>query len=83
MPQVTSAEHRAAADALRRLAAVYRSAEDLITIGAYADGTNPEIDRAKAAIGEIRAFLRQGSDEPSGWDETVPRLRDLARTVAA
>jgi len=78
MPQITTAEHRAAADALRRLAAVYRSAEDLINIGAYTDGTNPEIDRAKSAIGDIRAFLRQSADERGDWDATVARLQDLA-----
>ena len=46
MPQVATAQHRASAEVLRRLAATYRSAEDLINIGAYADGTNAEIDRA-------------------------------------
>ena len=62
----------------RRLAAPYRSAEDLINIGAYADGTNPEIDRAKAMMGDIREFLVQGAEEHCEWDGTVARLAELA-----
>jgi len=83
MPQITTADHRAAADSLRRLAAAYRSAEDLINIGAYADGTNPEIDRAKAAIDDIRAFLTQQADEHSDWDSTLSMLTNLAKKAAS
>jgi len=82
MPQITAPDHRAAADSLRRLAAAYRSAEDLINIGAYADGTNPEIDRAKAAIGDIRSFLTQQSEEHSDWDTTLLMLTNLAAKAA-
>jgi flagellum-specific ATP synthase len=74
MPQITPPEHRASADSLREMLATYRSAEDLINIGAYADGSNPAIDRAKAKIDAINAFLRQKSDAPSGYGETLRRL---------
>ena len=81
MPHVTTPEHRAAAGALRRLAATYRSAEDLINIGAYTDGTSPEIDRAKSMIDEIRSFLIQGAEEHCGWRETIARLHQIAESI--
>ena len=78
MPHIATVEHRASADALRRMAATYRSAEDLINIGAYADGTNPEIDRAKSMMGDITEFLVQGAEEHCEWDGTVARMAELA-----
>jgi len=77
MPQVASAEQRRASAALRRLVATYRSAEDLINIGAYRDGSNPDIDRAKAMIGPIREFLAQGAEEHCTWGDTMERLVGL------
>jgi flagellum-specific ATP synthase len=83
MPQVSSKEHRSAVGDLRRLMSTYRSAEDLINIGAYTDGSNPEIDRAKAIIGDIRSYLIQNSDENAAWKDTVPRLLALADKARA
>lgn len=78
MPEVASPAHRAAAARLRRLIAAYRAAEDLINIGAYTEGTSPEIDRARAMIGPLREFLGQGAHERWEWDDTVARLLALA-----
>ena len=74
MPEVTEAEHRRAAVRLRDLLAVYREAEDLINIGAYAKGSNPRIDAAIARIDAIRDFLRQGSDDCTPYDQTLQQL---------
>jgi len=40
--------------------ATYRRAEDLINIGAYVAGSNPDIDRAIKLMPRVNAFLRQG-----------------------
>ncbi|MFH1057670.1 MAG: FliI/YscN family ATPase [Pseudomonadota bacterium] len=56
-------EIRAAGRGLTELLAAYRRAEDLINIGAYAEGTNPRIDRALRLMERINGFLRQGQDE--------------------
>ena len=74
MPQITAPEQRASADTLRELLATYHSAEDLINIGAYVDGSNPLIDRAKSKIGAINGFLRQKSHAPSPYSETMRLL---------
>ena len=81
MPHITPDDHRTAANSIRRLAATYRSAEDLINIGAYTDGTNPDIDRAKAMIDDIRAFLVQTADEHCDWNDTIARLHALVARI--
>jgi len=77
MPDVTTPEHREAAAALRDVLATYRSAEDLINIGAYVDGSNPKIDYAKAHIDAVNPFLMQGVSEKAPYAETTARLRGL------
>ena len=74
MPQITSPEQRDAANLLRDLLAAYRSAEDLINIGAYVEGSNPRIDRARQKIEAIQAFLRQRSETQSPYHETLQLL---------
>ena len=74
MPQITGSEHRAAANVLRDLLAAHRNAEDLINIGAYVEGSNPRIDRARQKIDMINAFLRQQSDAPTSYAETLQQL---------
>jgi len=76
--KVTDARTRKAAAAVKRLMAVYAEAEDLINVGAYAKGTNAEIDRAIDKIGEINAFLQQDIEERAGLDETLTRLAEIA-----
>lgn len=77
MPDIVPEEHLGAAGRLRDLLATHKSAEDLINIGAYADGSNPKIDYAKAHIEEATAFLKQGIDEVAPFAETTSRLKDL------
>lgn len=77
MTDVASQEHIDMGYQIRDLLAVYREAEDLINIGAYKQGTNPKIDRAVLLIDELRAFLRQGMQETTSYDETIGRLRHI------
>ena len=77
MGQVTGREQRAAAQTLRELLSVYKEAEDLINIGAYQEGANPRIDRARRLIEPIRAFLQQGIHEQTTLPETVSALEGL------
>jgi len=77
MPDVTTREHQSAVGTLRDVLATYRSAEDLINIGAYVDGSNPKIDYAKSRIDAVNAFLRQGVSEPAPFAETVSAIEGL------
>jgi flagellum-specific ATP synthase len=63
MIDVTDAQHRKCAGELQNIVATHRKAEDLINIGAYVKGSNPEIDRSIAMIDRVNAYLCQGMDE--------------------
>lgn len=66
---VTPKEALAASRELIRLLATYRRVEDMVNIGAYARGANPEIDRAIDMIGPINTFLRQDVAERQNLEE--------------
>ncbi len=74
MPDITDPTHREAATRLREILATYRNSEDLISIGAYAQGSNPKIDEAIAYIDLANAFLQQSADESATWQETLSTL---------
>jgi flagellum-specific ATP synthase len=57
--------------------AVYKKVEDLINIGAYVEGSNPEIDYAIKKLPEINAFLRQEIDERVNYSESLARLKSI------
>ncbi len=46
MTEVVTPEHKEYANYLTSVVATYRESEDLINIGAYSKGSNPEIDEA-------------------------------------
>jgi flagellum-specific ATP synthase len=62
---------------VRELVSVYREAEDLITIGAYAKGSNPRIDRAVAKIDEINRFFRQEITELADFGDSFQKLKAI------
>ncbi len=80
MVEITAEEHRTLAGELRAALATYRDAEDLINIGAYASGSNPQIDRAISLYPKITKFLQQGVNETSSWTETVRHLEQILGT---
>lgn len=77
MMEIVNKEHIKCAQQLRALLATYREAEDLINIGAYAHGSNPNIDRAIAVFDQIKSFLQQDVNENTPISETVERLKTL------
>ena len=79
MNEVVNSEHLKSAQRLRSLQATYQEAEDLINIGAYSPGSNPEIDRAIEKNPGIREFLRQGVMERVDFADTVNRLKKLVQ----
>ncbi len=81
MPAVTEPEHREQAALLRRLMAVYAKSEDLVRIGAYKPGSDPELDRALRARDALRAFVTQDSREQVRLAECVRRLAALAAEI--
>lgn len=81
MPAVASQAHREQAALVRRLMAVYARSEDLVRIGAYRPGADPDLDRALRARNAIRSFLIQDSREQVRFDVALSRLTALAGEV--
>ncbi len=79
MGDVASPGHREAATRVRALLAAYKGAEDLINVGAYAKGANPEIDLAVRSNPAILKLLRQGVEEKAPFEESVRKLLDLVK----
>ncbi|MBT6612089.1 MAG: FliI/YscN family ATPase, partial [Deltaproteobacteria bacterium] len=77
MVDVASSTHQLNARKLIKTLAVYKEAEDLINIGAYVKGSNPDIDYALKKIGEINGFLQQGIEESSLLLECEARLEQM------
>ncbi len=75
---VISSEHFDASLKIKELMAVYKDAEDLISVGAYKQGINPKLDRAVKYMDDINQFLRQRTNDYMSYDETVGLLEALA-----
>jgi flagellum-specific ATP synthase len=76
---VTTPEQRAQASVLRRVLAAHRDARELIEVGAYAPGSNPDVDAAVALWPAVDAFLRQPLDEVLDADESWQQLQALTQ----
>jgi flagellum-specific ATP synthase len=75
--RITTPQQRSDAAELRRLMAAHREVRELVEIGAYVPGTNPDADRATAVWSHITAFLRQGLDERVTAEQAWAQLRAL------
>jgi type III secretion protein N (ATPase) len=79
METIVSPPHREAAARLRALVATYEAKRDLVIMGAYAKGSDKELDEAIARMPRIDAFLRQAADERTAFDDTVKSLATAVR----
>ena len=77
MPDIVSREHLDEFGTIKNMLAIYREAEDLINIGAYREGANPEIDRSVKLHMPIRDFLKQDMLEHYNLDETLAMMKEI------
>ena len=78
MPAVITPEHKQAASDLRRMLAIYARSEDLVRIGAYKPGSDPDLDRALRSRPALRAYLEQNANEEVSLSGSIQRLTELA-----
>lgn len=76
--RVSTAGQQQAAQRIREAIATFQRSEDLINLGAYAAGSNPQLDAAIRLRPRVLEFLRQRPEECSGMEETLARLTELA-----
>jgi type III secretion protein N (ATPase) len=71
MDALVSAGQLRAARRVRTLWAAVRQSEELIRLGAYSAGADPELDEAVAKRDALAGFLRQNDDEPAPSPEAL------------
>jgi ATP synthase in type III secretion protein N len=74
MSTVATPRHRELAARIRGVLAVWERQRDLVSLGAYAPGSDPATDEAIARIDAIEAMLRQGEGETSTLDDALAAL---------
>ncbi|AXT37669.1 flagellar protein export ATPase FliI [Alteromonas sp. BL110] len=79
MPMVVSEEHQLMARRIRQVYSNYKQNQDLISIGAYAKGSDPRIDLAIRAEPAINALLQQGMKQVIPYDESLEGMAALAK----
>ena len=77
MVDIIEPEHQANVNKLKSVLATYRKSEDLINIGAYVAGSNPDIDYSISMVSKIDNYLKQGIDEKLTFEESVNLLKSL------
>ncbi|MDQ1913308.1 flagellar protein export ATPase FliI [Paenibacillus sp. GD4] len=74
MKEIVPVEQQLAAENLKRLMSVYKDSEDLINIGAYQKGSNPDIDMSIDYIQSIWEYTKQRVHEKLTYEEAQQRL---------
>ncbi|MCB5362834.1 flagellar protein export ATPase FliI [Pusillimonas sp. CC-YST705] len=77
MPSLIDQSHLAMTHRFKQLLSAYQRNRDLIAVGAYSRGNDPEVDQAIDAYPRLRSFLRQGMRERVGYEQTALELGSL------
>ena len=77
MQTLLSSEDLKLSNKLRRLWSLYQQNVDLIQVGAYENGSNPELDEAIRLNDRIVNFLRQDMHISQDYEVTRTQLREL------
>lgn len=79
MSDIISKEHKKAAFEVKKTMAVYSDAEDLINIGAYVKGSNPEIDYAIEKHKKVIDFLTQSTDSKFEFNDVLNEMYSILK----
>lgn len=79
MPAIVDKDHQQAAAIARKHLATYEKARDLINIGAYVNGSDPEIDAAIAIYPSLLSYLQQGVKEVTPFDKSIEILKQITK----
>lgn len=77
MNEITTREHQDAARQFKQMYSIYRQHRDLIAVGAYQRGSDPQVDEAIGLYPQLTEFLRQGIDEPVALVDSIDQLQAL------
>ncbi len=71
---IINPDHREAAGKLREVLATYEKQRDLILLGAYQYGSDPQTDYAIDKIEAVETFLKQRTEENANYQESVEHM---------
>ena len=77
MIDVVSEQHLEDSGEFGSLMALYEESADLIQVGAYVRGSNPQLDRAIDLRPQLIEYIRQPIQEPCPLDESVSSLEEI------
>jgi len=83
MPACQLPEERMIVTAARQTLAAYSDMEELIRIGAYRAGADPQVDRAIRLNPALEAFMSQDKEEATSLEESFMRLGTILAAEAA
>jgi flagellum-specific ATP synthase len=63
MPDIADQRHREYASRFVEVLSIYKKYEDMISLGAYKEGSNPKVDYALKMIEKLRGYQRQGMND--------------------
>lgn len=66
---------------IKALMAVYRENEEIVSIGGYVRGSNPDLDIAIALKKDLDAFLKQDIEEKPSIEETFLQLEKIVEKM--
>ena len=77
MPLLIEKENQQLALNFRRMWSIYEENKDLVRVGAYQPGSDPELDQAISKKDQVMEFLRQDMNESAKINQAVFDLRKL------
>ena len=83
MPKVASPEHVLAARRIKQLISRHERNRDMVAMGAYMQGTDPDLDAALRLWPHIQTFLQQESHQVADLEGSVTALGTIARASQA
>ena len=81
MSNIVDSEQLKNARRFRELNSIYQQNRDLISVGAYTRGSDALIDKAIDYNQKLMEFLRQGTQQPISFSESIQQLKSLMQAV--
>jgi FliI/YscN family ATPase len=79
MPALTTKDHLQLASFARKNLAVYEKVRDLVNIGAYVKGSDPEVDTSLLVMPELTNYLQQSRSDVSSFENTIQSLNEISK----
>lgn len=82
MTALISEQHYARVRTFKQLLSSFQRNRDLVSVGAYAKGSDPMLDKAIALWPQLEGYLQQGIFERADWEASLRGLERIFPTVS-